>query len=51
MLRKKKRTDRRDAEQMGPHSKNDFAGLSALPNYLKSNERGEAEFQAAQTKE
>lgn len=43
----KKRTDRRDAEQMGPQLKNDLAGLSAPPNNLKPNERGEAEFGAA----
>ena len=43
----KKRTDRRHAEQMGPHLKNDLAGLSAAPNNLKPNERGEAEFGAA----
>lgn len=41
--------DRWDAEQMGPHSKNGLAGLSAPPNNLKPHERRkeEAEFGAA----
>ena len=35
-----KRADRHDIVQMGPHLKNDLAGLSAPQNHLKPNERG-----------
>ena len=35
-----KRADRHDIEQLGPHLKNDLAGLSAPQNHLKPNERG-----------
>lgn len=44
----KTRADRRDAELMGPHSKN---GLAAFPhpNRPKPHERGEAEFETAET--
>lgn len=36
----KTRTDSRDAEQMGPHSKNGLAGFSAPANRSKPHERG-----------
>jgi len=42
-----KKADRHDIVEMGPHLKNDLAGLSAPQNHLKPNERGEAEFGAA----